>query len=166
MAASALSCTISWFTKLCGTQLMRASLDLAVETKPWEYGTFVLEKMLREFMHTTMKSYLATSINTRILLHQHLLMERSSYGISGQLLSHLLWRLLGISWQSGKSNSHLIMPIFWLVPHSKNQNTLLIFSYSDMSVHIWDCNVQRVINKFDQHTEFVVGLDFNLFIEK
>lgn len=35
-----------------------------------------------------------------------------------------------------------------------------------MSVNIWDCNVQRVINKFDNHTEFVVGLDFNLFIEK
>ena len=31
---------------------------------------------------------------------------------------------------------------------------------------IWDCNVQRVINKFDNHTEFVVGLDFNLFAEK
>jgi peroxin-7 len=35
-----------------------------------------------------------------------------------------------------------------------------------MSVNIWDCNVQRVINKFDHHTEFVVGLDFNLFVEK
>jgi peroxin-7 len=35
-----------------------------------------------------------------------------------------------------------------------------------MSVKIWDCNVQRVINTFDHHTEFVVGLDFNLFIEK
>ncbi len=29
---------------------------------------------------------------------------------------------------------------------------------------IWDCNVQRVINKFDNHTEFVVGLDFNLLL--
>jgi len=44
-------------------------------------------------------------------------------------------------------------------------NILASASY-DMSVLIWDCNVQRVINKFDQHTEFVVGLDFNLFIEK
>lgn len=35
-----------------------------------------------------------------------------------------------------------------------------------MSVNIWDCNVQRVINKFDNHSEFVVGLDFNLFVEK
>lgn len=35
-----------------------------------------------------------------------------------------------------------------------------------MSVHIWDCNVQKPINRFDHHTEFVVGLDFNLFVEK
>ena len=35
-----------------------------------------------------------------------------------------------------------------------------------MNVFIWDCNVQRVINRFDHHSEFVVGLDFNLFIEK
>lgn len=26
--------------------------------------------------------------------------------------------------------------------------------------------MQRPINRFDQHTEFVVGLDFNLFVEK
>ena len=26
--------------------------------------------------------------------------------------------------------------------------------------------MQRVINKFDNHSEFVVGLDFNLFVEK
>jgi peroxin-7 len=44
-------------------------------------------------------------------------------------------------------------------------NILASASY-DMSVLIWDCNVQRVINKFEQHTEFVVGIDFNLFIEK
>ena len=44
-------------------------------------------------------------------------------------------------------------------------NILASASY-DMSTHIWDCNTQRVINKFDNHTEFVVGLDFNLFIEK
>jgi len=36
----------------------------------------------------------------------------------------------------------------------------------DMSVIIWDCNTQMPINKFDNHTEFVVGLDFNLFVEK
>ena len=38
--------------------------------------------------------------------------------------------------------------------------------FSDMSVLIWDCNTQRPINRFDHHTEFVVGLDFNLFVEK
>ena len=35
-----------------------------------------------------------------------------------------------------------------------------------MSVLIWDCNTQRPINRFEHHTEFVVGLDFNLFVEK
>lgn len=44
-------------------------------------------------------------------------------------------------------------------------NILASASY-DMSTQIWDCNSQRVINKFDNHTEFVVGLDFNLFVEK
>mmetsp|Transcript_8463 Transcript_8463/g.7833 ORF Transcript_8463/g.7833 Transcript_8463/m.7833 type:complete len:97 (+) Transcript_8463:594-884(+) len=44
-------------------------------------------------------------------------------------------------------------------------NVLASTSY-DMSVLIWDCNTQMPINKFDNHTEFVVGLDFNLFVEK
>ena len=35
-----------------------------------------------------------------------------------------------------------------------------------MSVMIWDCNIQKPINRFDNHSEFVVGLDFNLFVEK
>lgn len=43
-------------------------------------------------------------------------------------------------------------------------NILASSSY-DMSVKIWDCNVQRSINQFDHHTEFVTGLDFNLFVE-
>ncbi len=56
------------------------------------------------------------------------------------------------------------MLIFSPVLHSKF--TFLHKLFSDMSTMIWDCNVQRVINKFDNHTEFVVGLDFNLFVEK
>ena len=43
-------------------------------------------------------------------------------------------------------------------------NILASASY-DMTVKIWDCNVQRPINDFGHHTEFVVGLDFNLFVE-
>ena len=43
-------------------------------------------------------------------------------------------------------------------------NILASGSY-DMSVKIWDCNVQREINQFEQHTEFITGLDFNLFVE-
>jgi peroxin-7 len=44
-------------------------------------------------------------------------------------------------------------------------NILASASY-DMSVIIWDCNNQKQVNKFEQHTEFVVGLDFNLFVER
>ena len=43
-------------------------------------------------------------------------------------------------------------------------NILASASY-DMSTIIWDCNVQKPMNKFDHHTEFVVGLDFNMFEE-
>ena len=38
-------------------------------------------------------------------------------------------------------------------------NILASGSY-DMSTQIWDCNTQQVLNRFDNHTEFVVGLDF------
>ena len=34
-----------------------------------------------------------------------------------------------------------------------------------MSVIAWDCNTQRPMNRFDHHTEFVVGLDFNMHQE-
>ena len=44
-------------------------------------------------------------------------------------------------------------------------NILASASY-DMSVIIWDCNNQKPVNKFEQHTEFVLGLDFNLFVER
>jgi peroxin-7 len=43
-------------------------------------------------------------------------------------------------------------------------NIIASSSY-DMSIKIWDCNVQRTINQFEHHTEFVTGLDFNLFVE-
>lgn len=43
-------------------------------------------------------------------------------------------------------------------------NILASASY-DMSTIIWDCNHQKPMNRFDHHTEFVVGLDFNMFVE-
>lgn len=43
-------------------------------------------------------------------------------------------------------------------------NILASSSY-DMSVCVWDCNSQMQVNKFEQHSEFVTGLDFNLFVE-
>ena len=43
-------------------------------------------------------------------------------------------------------------------------NILASASY-DMSVMIWDCNTQQKINQFEHHSEFVTGLDFNLFVE-
>ena len=43
-------------------------------------------------------------------------------------------------------------------------NILASASY-DMSTIVWDCNIQQPINRFDHHTEFVVGLDFSMFKE-
>ena len=35
-----------------------------------------------------------------------------------------------------------------------------------MTVNIWDLKEQNpLINRLEHHTEFVVGLDFNMFIE-
>ena len=34
-----------------------------------------------------------------------------------------------------------------------------------MSVKVWDCNVQRPINQFEQHSEFATGIDFSNFAE-
>jgi len=34
-----------------------------------------------------------------------------------------------------------------------------------MSTMLWDCNTQQLINKVDNHSEFVVGIDFSLFEE-
>jgi peroxin-7 len=43
-------------------------------------------------------------------------------------------------------------------------NVLASCSY-DMSVIVWDCNTQRAMNRFDHHSEFVVGLDFSMHQE-
>mmetsp|Transcript_28735 Transcript_28735/g.20795 ORF Transcript_28735/g.20795 Transcript_28735/m.20795 type:complete len:106 (-) Transcript_28735:78-395(-) len=66
------------------------------------------------------------------------------------------------------------MPIMVLTGHTLavrrikfspyHANLLASASY-DMSVYIWDCNTQQAINRFDNHSEFVVGLDFNMFVE-
>lgn len=60
-------------------------------------------------------------------------------------------------------------PIMMLTGHSLavkrvkfspyHANILASASY-DMSTHIWDCNTQTAVNRFDNHSEFVVGLDF------
>ena len=42
---------------------------------------------------------------------------------------------------------------------------VLASTYYDMSVIVWDCNSQRSMNRFNQHTEFVVGLDFSMHQE-
>jgi peroxin-7 len=67
------------------------------------------------------------------------------------------------------------MPIMTLTGHQLavrrvkfspyHANILASASY-DMSSWIWDLNTQTQINRFDHHSEFVVGLDFNLFNEK
>ena len=43
-------------------------------------------------------------------------------------------------------------------------NILASTSY-DMSTMLWDCNTQQPMNKIDNHSEFVVGVDFSLFDE-
>ena len=45
---------------------------------------------------------------------------------------------------------------------------VLISVSNDMSTMVWNTNETSnpMINRFDHHTEFVVGLDCNLFVEK
>ena len=62
-------------------------------------------------------------------------------------------------------------PIMVLVQHALavrrvkfspfHANILASGSY-DMATFIWDCNTQSVVNRFDNHSEFVVGLDFSM----
>jgi len=41
-----------------------------------------------------------------------------------------------------------------------------LFSISDMTLKLWDMNAEEcLLDSFDHHTEFVVGLDFNIFVE-
>jgi len=43
---------------------------------------------------------------------------------------------------------------------------LIGFGCSDMSMNIWDTeNDDALVQRCEHHTEFVVGLDFNIFIE-
>jgi peroxin-7 len=47
-------------------------------------------------------------------------------------------------------------------PHSDSQ---VVSASYDMSVGVWDLNRAQMIQRFDHHTEFVVGLDLSLFEE-
>mmetsp|Transcript_66649 Transcript_66649/g.124419 ORF Transcript_66649/g.124419 Transcript_66649/m.124419 type:complete len:331 (-) Transcript_66649:161-1153(-) len=47
-------------------------------------------------------------------------------------------------------------------PHCENQ--ILSSSY-DMSVNMWDMNMGQLIQHFDHHSEFVLGIDLSLFEE-
>ena len=51
------------------------------------------------------------------------------------------------------------------VKFSPYHANILASSGYDMSVRIWDCNTQQNVNSFNHHTEFITGLDFNLFQE-
>jgi len=38
--------------------------------------------------------------------------------------------------------------------------------FSDMTINIWDVGKENpLVNRMEHHTEFVVGLDWNMFIE-
>mmetsp|Transcript_14592 Transcript_14592/g.37770 ORF Transcript_14592/g.37770 Transcript_14592/m.37770 type:complete len:329 (+) Transcript_14592:76-1062(+) len=47
-------------------------------------------------------------------------------------------------------------------PHCDNQ---IVSASYDMSAKVWDTNMGQMINHFDHHTEFVLGLDISLFQE-
>lgn len=47
-------------------------------------------------------------------------------------------------------------------PHCEHQ--LVSVSY-DMSVKVWDINMGQIVQNFDNHTEFVLGVDLSLFEE-
>lgn len=47
-------------------------------------------------------------------------------------------------------------------PHCDNQ---LVSASYDMSVNVWDLNMGQMIQHFDHHSEFVLGLDLSLFEE-
>jgi len=47
-------------------------------------------------------------------------------------------------------------------PHCESQ---LVSASYDMSVNVWDLNMGQIINHFDHHSEFVLGVDLSLFEE-
>lgn len=48
--------------------------------------------------------------------------------------------------------------------HPHNETQLVSASY-DMTVKVWDLNMGQIIQHFDHHTEFVLGVDLSLFEE-
>merc|ERR1719310_1653806 len=47
-------------------------------------------------------------------------------------------------------------------PHCDHQ---LVSASYDMSVNVWDLNMGQMVQHFDHHTEFVLGVDLSLFEE-
>jgi len=47
-------------------------------------------------------------------------------------------------------------------PHSESQ---VVSASYDMSVNVWDMNMGQIVQHFDHHTEFVLGVDMSLFEE-
>lgn len=47
-------------------------------------------------------------------------------------------------------------------PHCESQ---LVSASYDMSVNVWDTNMGQIVQHFDHHTEFVLGVDWSLFEE-
>jgi len=48
--------------------------------------------------------------------------------------------------------------------HPHNEHQVVSVSY-DMSMNVWDLNLAQAIQRFDHHTEFVLGVDLSLFEE-
>jgi len=51
-----------------------------------------------------------------------------------------------------------------LKAHPFQENLLASASY-DMGINMWDVRTNQLLQRFDQHQEFVLGLDMNLFEE-
>jgi len=48
--------------------------------------------------------------------------------------------------------------------HPHQANIVLSASY-DMGVNVWDLSINQLVQRFDHHQEFILGLDINLFDE-
>ena len=68
-----------------------------------------------------------------------------------------------------KNNQQKFLKIIYFIADrvKKYYSTLISVSY-DMSTMVWNTSesANPLMNRFDHHTEFAVGLDCNLFIEK